>query len=139
MGLRANIAHIQEVLKDKLYDEVEGDYKYPEKEEKSNSREKMGYQFMNIILAQIYNLSKYLEAGEIHRNETEVYDLIQSQNLEETLNNWTEQIRSNARQIKIKIARKLKYIRQVIYNTDANKTIQLLTKDQTLQREIEHE
>jgi hypothetical protein len=64
-------------------------------------------------------------------NEAEVYELIQSQNLEETLNSWTEQIRNNARQINIEIASKLKYRRQVMYSTDVKKTIQLLTKDQT--------
>jgi hypothetical protein len=57
MDLRANIAHIQEILKGELYDEVEGDYRYTEKDELSNSRKRMGDQLMNVILAQIYNLS----------------------------------------------------------------------------------
>jgi hypothetical protein len=91
---------------------------------------RMGNPLMNTIQAQIYNLSKYLDTGTFPRNETEVYDLIQSQNLEETLNGWTEKVRSNARQINIEIASKLKFVRQVMYNTDAKKDIQLLTKDQ---------
>jgi hypothetical protein len=58
---------------------------------------RMGKQLMSAILAQIYNLSEYLEPGTCPRNETEVHDLIQSNTLEETLDKWTEEIRSNAR------------------------------------------
>jgi hypothetical protein len=78
MGLRANIAHLQEIIKDKVYHQIEGDYRYAEKEGKSNARIRMGKQLTNIILAQIYNLSEYLEPGTITRNEAEVYELIQS-------------------------------------------------------------
>jgi hypothetical protein len=139
MGLRASIAHMQEIIKGKFYDEIEGDYRYVEKEGKRNSRIRTGKQLMSTILAQIYNLSEYLEPGTTPRNEAEAYELIQSYNLEETLNNWTEQIRNSTKQINIEIASKLKYIRQVMYSTDAKKTIQLLTKDQTHQCNIEHE
>jgi hypothetical protein len=52
-----------------------------------------------------------------------------SNSLEETLDKWTEEIRKEARQINIEIARKLKGVRQGMYSTDAKKTIQLLTKD----------
>jgi hypothetical protein len=64
----------------------------------------MEKQHMSPILAQIYSMSGYLEPGACPRNEAEVYDLIQGNNLEETLDNWTEQIRNNARQISIEIA-----------------------------------
>jgi hypothetical protein len=139
MGLRSNIARMQEIIKGKVYDEIEGDYRYVEKEGTSNARIRMGKQLMSAILAQIYNLPEYLEPGTCPRSEAEVYDLIQGNNLEETLNKWTEEIRSNAMQINIEIASKLKCIRQVMDSTDTKKTIQLLTKDQTPQCDVEHE
>jgi hypothetical protein len=69
----------------------------------------------------------------------EVYELIDSKNLEDTLEKWSEGIKKESREANIEIAQKLKGIRQTMYDTDAKKTIQLLTKDQTPQCEVEHE
>jgi hypothetical protein len=99
----------------------------------------MEKQLASMILAQIYNLSSHLEPGGCPRNNEEVYKLIESNNLEETLDKLTEEVRKEARQINIEIADKLKGIRQTMYDTDQKKTIQLLTKDQTPQCEVEHE
>jgi DNA-binding transcriptional regulator YbjK len=88
----------------------------------------MEKQLTSAILAQIHNLSCHLEPGLCPRNDTEVCELLQSNRLEETLDKWAEEIRNNARQINIEIAGKLKFIIQVMYSTDAKKTIQLLTK-----------
>jgi gas vesicle protein len=98
----------------------------------------MEKQLTSAILTQIHNLSSHLEPGLCPRNDTEVNELIYSNNLEETLDKWTEEIKNNARQINKEIASKSKFIRQVMYNTDAKKTMQLLTKDQTPQCEIDH-
>jgi hypothetical protein len=49
MGLRANIAHMQEIIKGKVYDEIERDYRYVEKEGKSNARIRMGKQLISTI------------------------------------------------------------------------------------------
>jgi ElaB/YqjD/DUF883 family membrane-anchored ribosome-binding protein len=59
-----------------------------------------------------------LEPGQFPRNEQEVYELIESSSLEDTLNKWTEEVRKEARETNIKIAEKLKHARQVIYNTN---------------------
>jgi ribosomal protein L17 len=99
----------------------------------------MEKQIASAILTQIYNISSQLEQGLCSRNENEVYDLIESNNLEETLSKWTEEVRKEARQTNIAIAEKLKGIRQVMYNTDQKKTIQLLTKDQAPQCEVKDE
>jgi hypothetical protein len=64
---------------------------------------------------------------------------MESNSLEDTLSKWTEEVRREARQTNIEIAEKLKGVRQVMYNTDQKKTIQLLTKNQTPQCEVEHE
>jgi hypothetical protein len=72
MGLRKNIARLQEILKGKVYDEIEGDYIYAEKESRSDARIKMVKQLMSAILAQIYNLPEYLEPGMCNINEAEV-------------------------------------------------------------------
>jgi hypothetical protein len=45
----------------------------------------MEKQLISAILTQIHNLSSHLEPGLCSRNETEVYDLIHSNNFEETL------------------------------------------------------
>jgi hypothetical protein len=122
-----------------MYDETKVNYKYADKEEGKGSRKRIENQLINIMQAQIYNLSKYLETSTFPRNEAEVYELIQSQNLDVRLDSWTEQVRSNARQVNIVIASILKFIRQVMYSMDAKKAIQLFTKDQTPQCEVEHE
>jgi hypothetical protein len=101
VGLRANIDYLQEIRNVKVYDEIEGDYKEAIEERNSKARKRTGKQLTSVILAQIYNLSNHLEAGLCPRNETEVYELIQTNNLEETLDKWTEEIRNNTRQINI--------------------------------------
>jgi uncharacterized protein YjgD (DUF1641 family) len=68
-----------------------------------------------------------------------VYELIESNSLEDTLSKWTEEDRKEAREASIEIAEKLKHVRQVMYNTDQKKAIQLLTKDQMSQCEVEHD
>jgi ElaB/YqjD/DUF883 family membrane-anchored ribosome-binding protein len=80
-----------------------------------------------------------LEPGQATRNEQEVYELIESNDLEDILYRWAEEVRKKARETNIEIGEKLKHVRQVMYNTDQKKTIQLLTKDQTPQCEVEHE
>jgi hypothetical protein len=55
----------------------------PERE--CNARKRMGKQLASMILAQIYNLSGHLETGICPRNNEEVYDLIESNRLKETL------------------------------------------------------
>jgi hypothetical protein len=131
VGLRVNVAHLQEIVKGKVYDEIEGDYRYVVEDSGSNARIRMGKQLMIAILAQIHNLANNLKPGMYPRNEIEVYELMQENNLEETIDKWTEEIRNKARHINIEIASKLKYVRQLMYRTDAKKTIQLLTKYQT--------
>jgi hypothetical protein len=134
--LRVNIAYLQEIRKREVYDKIEGDHREEIRERKCNARQRTGKQLTSAILAQIYNLSKYLEPELCPRNDTEVYEMIHSNTLEETLDKLAEEIRSEGRQINIEISSKLNFIRQVIYSTDAKKTIQLLTKDQTPQCDV---
>jgi hypothetical protein len=109
------------------------------KERESNTGKRIEKLLTSAILAQIYILSSHLEPRLCLRNETEVDELIQSNCLEETLDKRAEEVRNDAKQINIEIASKLKFIRQVMYSLDAKKAIQLLTKDQTPQCEVEYE
>jgi hypothetical protein len=90
-------------------------------------------------LAQIHNLEKYLEKLIAPRNGTELYGLLYSNNFEETIEKWSEEVRKIARDANIEIAQKLKNLRQTMYCTDQKKTTRLLSKDQTPQCEVEHE
>jgi hypothetical protein len=45
----------------------------------------MENQITSAILAQIYNISSQLEQGQCHKNENEVYKLMESNSLEDTL------------------------------------------------------
>jgi hypothetical protein len=139
VGLKANIAFLQEIRRTEVYDEIKGEQREVIGERESNTRKRMEKQIISAILAQIYNISSHLEPGYCPRNEIEVNELIESNSLDETLDKWTEEVRKEARQPNIKIAGKLKGIRQVMYNTDQKKTIQLQTKDQTPQCEVKHE
>jgi hypothetical protein len=139
VGLKANIAYLQEIRRTEVYDEIEGDQREAIGERESNAKKRMEKQIISAILAQIYNISSYLEPGFCPRNEMEVNELIESNILDETLDKWTEEVRKEARQPNIEITEKLKGIRQVMYNTDQKKTARLLTNDQTLQCEVKHE
>jgi hypothetical protein len=92
-----------------------------------------------MILAQIHNLSEYIEDGTGPRNENEIDELIHNNQFEEILERWDAEVRKVARESNIEIAQKLKGIRQTMYSTDAKKTMRLITKDQTPQCEVEHE
>jgi hypothetical protein len=59
--------------------------------------------------------------------------------MDNTIENWTTQVKGISKQVNIEIASKLKYIRQVMYSADPRKTMQLQTKEQTPQCEVEHE
>jgi hypothetical protein len=78
---------------------------------------------IGLILAQTHNLSEYIEEGTAPRNESEVYELIHSNNLEDTLEKWSEEVKRAGRESNIEIAQKLKSVRQTMYSTDAKKTI----------------
>jgi hypothetical protein len=75
----------------------------------------------------------------IPRNEIELLELIQGREFEETIEQWSEEVRKVARDIYIEVAQKNKYFRQSMYAIDQKKTVSILSKDQTPQCEIEHE
>jgi microcompartment protein CcmL/EutN len=93
---------------------------------------------LDIIQAQMNNIVQYLEHEIVPRNETEVLELISSEELEGTMENLTKQIKEISKQVNIDIASKLKYIRQEMYSTDPKKAMQLFTTDQTSQCDLKH-
>jgi BMFP domain-containing protein YqiC len=131
--------HGKDSVATKIYDEIEGNTREVIEEREKNVRKGMEKQITSAILAQIYNSSNQLESGQCRRNENEIYEFIESNSLDDTLNKWTEEIRKEARETNIEIAEKQKNVRQVMDYTNQKKTIQLLTKNQTPQCEVEHE
>jgi hypothetical protein len=59
--------------------------------------------------------------------------------MDNTIENRTTHVKGISKQVNIEITSTLKYIRQVMHSTNPKKTMQLQTKEQTPQCEVEHE
>jgi hypothetical protein len=137
-GVKADCGYLQEIFREELFDEWTGDQNQESRKAKSNRKERIQSQLTGSILAKIRNLENYLENMITPRNGTELYDLLNSVNFEETIEAWSEKVRKITRDANIEIAQKQKNVRQTMYATDQKKTTRLLSKDQTPQCEVEH-
>jgi hypothetical protein len=70
----------------------------------SNTKKRIQNQLVGIVLAQIHNLEKCIEGGDGPRNENELYELLQSNNFEDILDKWSEEVKKAARESNIEIA-----------------------------------